>query len=163
MAVDMFLKLSNGIKGEAKDKEFTDQIDVLSFSWGLSQTGTTHVGSGGTAGRVTAMDIHVVKYLDKSSPDLFLACCNGTHIDTGNLICRKSAGKGAALQYLKIDFDELIVTSVNTQNGGGDERQSESVSFNFRKFKLKYTMQDDKGKPAASPDITWDLALNSDS
>ena len=38
MAVDMFLKL-DGIKGESLDATHKDEIDVLAWSWGLSQSG----------------------------------------------------------------------------------------------------------------------------
>ena len=50
MAVDFFLNLSNGIKGESVDQNHKDQIAVMSFSWGASQT--TSVA--GTADRARA-------------------------------------------------------------------------------------------------------------
>ena len=51
MAVDMFLKLTD-IKGEAQDDSHKEEIDVLAWSWGMSQSGTTHVGGGGGSVRV---------------------------------------------------------------------------------------------------------------
>ena len=47
--VDYFLKLE-GIKGESQDDKHRDEIDVLSFSWGVSQTGTMAFGGGAGAG-----------------------------------------------------------------------------------------------------------------
>ena len=52
MAVDMFLKLTN-INGEAADKTHKDEIDILAWSWGMSQSGTTHTSTGGGAGMTT--------------------------------------------------------------------------------------------------------------
>src|SRR5260221_14165 len=51
MAVDMFLELE-GIKGETSDKAFKSKnaMDLLAWSWGLSNTGTFHQGTGGGAG-----------------------------------------------------------------------------------------------------------------
>ena len=46
MAVDMFLKVDN-IDGESQDAKHGKEIDVLAWSWGLSQSATTHVGGGG--------------------------------------------------------------------------------------------------------------------
>ncbi len=46
MAHDMFLKL-DGVKGESKDHQYKDQIDILSWSWGMSQSGSMHAGGGG--------------------------------------------------------------------------------------------------------------------
>ena len=52
MAVDMFIKIGD-IKGESRDAKHKDEIDVLSWSWGMSQSGSMHVGGGGGAGRST--------------------------------------------------------------------------------------------------------------
>ncbi len=69
MAVDMFLKLGD-IKGESRDDKHKDSIDVLSWSWGMSQTGTTHLGSGGGAGKVAVQDATFTKFVDAASPNL---------------------------------------------------------------------------------------------
>ncbi len=75
MAVDMFLKI-NDVTGESKDKVHTKEIDVLSWSWGMSNSGSAHVGGGAGSGKVNVQDIQVTKYVDSSSPKLMLACCN---------------------------------------------------------------------------------------
>jgi len=51
MAVDMFLKIDD-IEGESVDDVHAGEIDILSWSWGMSQSGTTHTGPGGGAGKV---------------------------------------------------------------------------------------------------------------
>ncbi|MBP5150000.1 type VI secretion system tube protein Hcp, partial [Pseudomonas protegens] len=38
MAVDIFIKIGD-IKGESMDKAHKDEIDVLNWSWGMSQSG----------------------------------------------------------------------------------------------------------------------------
>ena len=76
MAVDIFLELE-GIKGESKDDKHKDQIDVLSWSWGMAQSGTAHMGGGAGAGKVSVQDLNFTHYIDKSSPILMLHCCNG--------------------------------------------------------------------------------------
>ena len=49
MAVDMFIKIK-GIDGESKGVKHEGQIDVLAWSWGMSQSGSFHVGGGGGHG-----------------------------------------------------------------------------------------------------------------
>jgi type VI secretion system secreted protein Hcp len=72
MAVDAFLKVSN-IQGESQDSGFTNQIEVLSFSWGASQP--AHVAGGGQgSGKASLGDLTITKRYDKSSPPLFAAC-----------------------------------------------------------------------------------------
>jgi type VI secretion system secreted protein Hcp len=47
MAVDMFLKLEdNNLKGESQDKVHKDEIDVLTWSWGMANSGSAHMGNG---------------------------------------------------------------------------------------------------------------------
>ena len=50
MAVDMFLTL-DGVKGESEDKNHPKQIGVLSWSWGMSRSGSAHVGGGPSIGK----------------------------------------------------------------------------------------------------------------
>jgi len=75
MAANMFIKIGD-IKGESTDKTHAGEIDVLSWSWGMSQSGTPHTGGGG-AGKVSVQDISVTKFFDSATPPVMLACCNG--------------------------------------------------------------------------------------
>src|SRR5262245_47700891 len=91
MAVDTFLKIGT-IKGESKDAKHASEIDVLSWSWGVSQTGTMAHGGGGGAGKANFNDFNFMHSVDKASPNLMLACATGEHIKEGTLVSRK-AGK----------------------------------------------------------------------
>ena len=81
MAVDMFLKL-NGVDGESQDKAHGKEIDILAWSWGMSNSGSAHVGGGAGSGKVSVQDLSVTKYIDSSSAQIMLSCCDGTHFDT---------------------------------------------------------------------------------
>jgi type VI secretion system secreted protein Hcp len=157
----MFMKIKD-IKGESQDKgspSHKDEIDVLAWSWGTSQSATTHVGGGGGSGKVSVQDLSFTKYIDSASPDLLLACCNGKHLDEALLTVRK-AGE-SPVEYLKIKMTEVIISSVSTGGSGGEDRLTENVTLNFAKVAVDYTPQDEKGKaksPAAS--MTWDIAAN---
>src|SRR5579863_8462653 len=108
MAIDSFLKLGT-LKGESVVKGFEDQIQLLSWGWGMTQSGTTHTASGGGAGKVDVSDLQISKHVDAASPMLALACCKGTHYDTATLTMRKAGG--TALEYVTITLTDLIVTS----------------------------------------------------
>ena len=157
MAVDIILKL-DGVKGECKIDQHKEQIDVLSWSWGCSQSGTTHVGGGGGSGKVAVQDIHVTKYLDASSSTLFRFSCNGKHVAKGTLLVRK-AGENP-VDYLQIDMDEIIITSVTMGGSGSEDRLTENISLNFSKFKFEYFTQEDTGSKGKSAPLTWDIAAN---
>jgi|SRR5690242_1330001 len=159
MAVDMFIKIGD-LKGESVDKKHKDEIDVLAWSWGMSQSGTTHLGTGAGAGKVNVQDLSFTKYLDKSSPNLMKACCNGKHFPEALLTVRK-AGENP-LEYLKITIKDLIITSVTGGGSGGEERLTENVSLNFAEFKVEYTPQKKDGTGEPSIEIGWDVAKNAE-
>jgi type VI secretion system secreted protein Hcp len=160
MAVDIFLELSNNIKGEAQDAVHKDKIDILAWSWGMSNSGTTHMATGGGGGKVNVQDISFTKYVDLASNDLIKKCSNGTHIDTGRLTVRKSGGE-APVEYFLIDFEMIMVTSYST--GGskdGLDRITENFTLNFRKFDITYSLQDATGIAGAETKAGWDVAAN---
>ena len=157
MAVDMFIKL-DGVKGEAKDDKHKDEIDVLAWSWGLSQSGTFHAGGGGGAGKANFQDISFTKYVDASSATLMLFCANGHHVKEADLIVRKAGDK--PLEYIKIHMEPVLVTSVSTGGSGGEDRLTENITLNFGKVKVEYIGQkpDGSGEPAKT--FLWDIVKN---
>jgi type VI secretion system secreted protein Hcp len=158
MAVDMFLKLGK-IEGEATGDGHKGEIDVLAWSWGLSNSGSAHMGGGGGSGKVNVQDLSFTKYIDKSSPDLMLYCCNGTHLPDAKLTVQK-AGGDKPLDYLKITLQDLMVTSVSTGGSGGEDRLTENVTLNFAKVKLRYVEQTAKGGAGDKPEVGWNIAEN---
>ena len=159
MAVDMFLKLDD-IKGESLDKVHKDQIDVLSWSWGMSNSGTTHMGGGGGSGKCNVQDLSFTKHVDSASHALLLACSNGQHHKQANLYVRKAGGKNAPIEYIKIEMDEVMVTSVSCGGSGGEDRLTENVTLNFAKVKYEYTPQKPDGTPDSTKTMTYDIAAN---
>lgn len=159
MAVDMFLKIEGQIQGESQDKTHKGDIDVLAWSWGMSNSGTFHLGGGGGAGKANFQDISVTKYVDAASPVLMLYCANGDHFDKARLVVRK-AGK-EPLEYIVIDMQSVLITSVSTGGSGGEDRLTENVSLNFAKVKVAYVEQKPDGSGSPAKEFVWDIAGNS--
>ena len=158
MAVDMFMKIKD-IKGESRDKTHSDEIDVLAWSWGMSQSGSAQIGGGAGSGKVNVQDLSFTKYIDGASADLMLACCNGKHFDEALLTVRK-AGENP-VEYIKIKMEQVLISSVSTGGSGGEDRLTEHVTLNFGKVAVDYTGQDDKGKAKSPPaSMTWDIQAN---
>lgn len=157
MTVDMFLKLGD-VKGESVDAKHKDETDILAWSWGMSQSGTAQMGGGGGAGKVSVQDLSLTKYVDKGSPVLMVACCNGKHFKEGLLTVRK-AGENP-LEYIKISMKEILVSSISTGGSGGEDRLTENVSLNFAEFKVEYTPQKDDGSGDAVIEGGWNIAEN---
>ena len=157
MAVDMFIKIGD-IKGESVDAKHKEEIDVLAWSWGSSQSGTTHMGSGGGAGKVNVQDLSITKWVDKASPVLWKHVCMGTHIKETTLIVRKAGGK--PVEYIKLVLIDAIITSISTGGSGGEDRLTENVTINFSKFKLDYVPQKEDGTALPAVQMTWYIATN---
>jgi type VI secretion system secreted protein Hcp len=155
MAVDVFLKLGD-IKGESKDSKHPDEIDVLSWSWGLSQTGSIAHGGGGGAGKASFNDLSIMHQLDKASPVLMKACATGEHIKDATLTARK-AGKGQQ-EYLIIKMNDILITSV--QPSGSSENPMESVSMQAAKVDLEYKPQKPDGSLDAGLHFKYDIKAN---
>jgi type VI secretion system secreted protein Hcp len=157
MAVDMFLNIE-GVKGESRDKAHKEEIDILAWSWGISQTGTMHMGGGGGTGKANVQDISVTKYVDKSSPEMISSLTTGKHFPKATLTCRKAGGK--PVEYLIIEMDKVLITSMSTGGSGGEDQQTENVTFNFEKFVYKYTPQKEDGSKGATIEKGYHIAEN---
>ncbi len=143
MAVDMFLKLGD-IKGESLDDKHKDEIEILSFSFGISQT--LAAGGGGAGGKVSMQDFRVVKNVDTASPDLFDATCSGKHIPDGVFTVRR-AGHKESLDFYKVSFENVFVTSVGPGGNASDGSPMEQVSLNFASVKVEARRLSSSGKP----------------
>jgi type VI secretion system secreted protein Hcp len=140
MASDIFAKLGD-IKGESLDSKHKDEIEVLSYSWGLTNAGSMAHGSGGGEGKATFHDLSFVHAVDKASAVLMQACATGVHLKEGTITHRK-AGKGQQ-EYLIVKMTDIIVTGV--QHGGSGDGHSENVSLAFAKVSLEYKPQKPDG------------------
>jgi type VI secretion system secreted protein Hcp len=156
MAVDMFLEL-DGIKGDSVIKD--GAIDVESWSFGMTQTGNAHTATGGGAGKVNVQDLHFMKKCDKSTPTLMIKCASGEHIKKGMLTCRKAGGK-TPVDYWKLTFEDIIISSVQNTGSNGNDLVSESISFNFAQFKSEFTEQKEDGSKGATTEMKWNIAKN---
>ncbi len=149
-AFDMYLKIE-GVDGESIDDKHKDWIDVLSWNWGVS--GPSSSGGGGTITDAEAKDFVVTKWMDKSSPLLYLACCKGEHYPYVTLNLVEPTGERG--QYMQFKMENVIVTSVTAPGSGspsptstgGSDRPQEDISFNYAKIEWTYTVLDSNGAP----------------
>jgi type VI secretion system secreted protein Hcp len=157
MAVDMFMKIDT-VDGESRDKTHKKDIDVLAWSWGISNSGSAHVGGGAGAGKCNVQDVSFTKWVDSSTPKLALACCAGTHYAEATLVVRKAGDK--PVEYLKIKMTEVLITSISTGGSGGEDRLTENVTLNFAKVALDYVPQDEKGAAGTAIPMSWSIVEN---
>jgi len=142
MAVNAYLVI-DGINGPSTSK--TNAIDILSFSFGASQTAVYGVGASGKeakAGRADFSNLSIMKVTDKTSPFLFEACVKASILPKVTLFYDKPV-KGEQKDYFKVTLKDGLVTS--HQLSGSNENQSESVSFAFQAVEIAYAAENDDG------------------
>src|SRR5258708_25097070 len=106
-SVDYFQKI-DGVQGESSDERHKDEIDIESFSWEETQSGTFAAGGGGGAGKVSMQDFHFTMQVNKASPALFLACTQGDHIKNAFLTSRKA---GQNQEFIKFTMNDVWSSS----------------------------------------------------
>jgi type VI secretion system secreted protein Hcp len=146
-----FLKL-DGIKGESIDKTHKGEIDIMSFSFGVSNGGQVGAGGGGGAGKVSFQSFKITKRLDKSSPLLFQATGSGRHFKFADVFFARKAG-GKEQDYLEFKFTDVLVSSLQDgQSGHGTPE--EQVTFSFHKATETFFAKGPHGSRIPSVSIT---------
>jgi type VI secretion system secreted protein Hcp len=156
VASDIFAKLGD-IKGESLDEKHKDQIEVVSWSWGVSNSAQVGgAGSGGGAGKASFHDLSFTHKIDKASPVLMQSCATGQHLKEATITHRK-AGKGQQ-EYLVIKMNDVIITSV--VDGDNQGTHTETVSLAFSKIDVEYRPQKPDGTLDAGIHFKYDLKTN---
>lgn len=159
MAADNFCKI-DGIDGESTDDKHNKWIEVLSYSWGVSQMASASASSsgGGTTQRADFNDLTITKLLDSASPKLSIACAQGDHIKEVKLeLCRAGGDK---LLYMEYKMSNVVISSVQ-QGGGGGSEPVETVTFNYGKIEWTYTKQKRAdGSGGGNVPAGWNLETN---
>jgi type VI secretion system secreted protein Hcp len=156
MAVDMFMKIDD-IGGESSVKGFEKSMDIISWNWGMTQSGSAHSGTGAGSGKVNVQDLTFSKFIDSATHNLMKMCCSGKPFKLAMLTARKAGG--TPHPYLVIKLHDGLISGVHTGGSGGDDRFTESVTLNFAKFEITYTPQ---GSTEGAKDAAWNIAANSD-
>ena len=159
MAYDAFLKL-DGVTGESQKQGHTGEIDLMSFSWGASNSSSVGTGTGVSVGKVAVSDFSIMKATDSSSPVLFQKCCDGSVMATGVVTLQRQV-QGTATPYLVYNFTNVYVTSIQwSGSGGAGDAPMESVSFCFEVGTVDYTPLKDDGTGGNAIHGGWDVGQN---
>ena len=146
---DMFLLIKGAkhglIKGESQDAQHKDEIEVLSWSWGMQ--GKPSLGGGAASGKASVHDLKITKRVDSASTALMLALRTNEPITKAVLTLRK-AGK-SQLEYMKVTIEQGRVMSLTIDGGDNDGTADvlERVTFSFNKIEVEYVPQGKDGLP----------------
>lgn len=104
-SLDYFLKIP-GAAGESMDSKHKGEIDVLSWSWGVSTSG----------GQPSFEPFSWTQGLDSSFTPLFLGLVNDTAFTSAQLTVRRASGI-SPVEFFKMVFTGPHVIALNSQAG----------------------------------------------
>jgi len=154
---DFFVKIQ-GITGESKDSKHKDWIDVLNFSYSVSQSSSSFTGGGSGVGKASFDSLSFTHYVDKTTPVLFKYCAEGKHIPSVELSACKSGG--GQQEYLHLTLTDVIVTHAGPTGSSDDARVKETVSLSYATIKVEVKEQKADGSVGAAVTGAWDVKGN---
>lgn len=160
MAYDAYMNL-DGHPGSSTDEKHKNWIEILSFHWGVEQSGASRVGGGDqTVGKANLGDFTCVKIVDQSSPKLNLTCATGAHVKSAVVEWCQASGQKHC--FMKYTMSDLVISSVRVGGAasGDSSKPTEEVSMRYAKIEWEYTPVDAAGKAQAATKGSWDLKLN---
>ncbi len=148
------------LPGESAVAGHANETDVLAYSWGASNSGSTQSGGGGGVGKANIQDLSFTKFVDGISPLLFIACVSGHHYD--NVVLKGTRrDKGNGLQeQLTMKLSNVIVSSISMGGPAGGARQTENITLNFARVELTVRKLNPDGTLGAAVTSSWNVAAN---
>jgi type VI secretion system secreted protein Hcp len=152
---DMFLKVETArqgtIKGEARDADHPNEIDVVGWSWGMrAQTG---MGAGGDASKATLDELSIVKRVDSASTALMAGMRNNDLVKKATLTVRKAGS--TPLEYVKIVVENGRITGL--QVNSEETELTETLTLAYKHISVEYTAQGADGAGRASSFFETDI------
>jgi type VI secretion system secreted protein Hcp len=157
MGVSIVLKIGK-VQGDSVVAKHEKEIDVLEWSWGLTQSASAHIATGAGSGSADVRDLTITKYVDSASPTLLQECFFGSDHKEAVLTVMKVGGK-APIEMVKMTMSGTVfISSVNTGHPTPNDRYTETVTLNFAKVKFEYTGQNADQSKGASVAGEFDIA-----
>jgi len=129
-----------GINGESVASGFEQQIEVSSWSFGVSSP--ADVGGGGMSGGTPSLSDFTCTFdLDSSSYQILKDIYQGTHVDKVTFTGVKTGGGGTPYNYMQVIMQNCFITSYQT-GGGGDGVPSATMSLAYAQVEFDYYTQD---------------------
>lgn len=146
--------------GESTLEGFDKKIELLSYSWGVSnpvQPSPSNVGR--TTGRPNFSELVVAKKMDSTSAILADDCASAKNLGTVKMfLARQDEAAGENLIYMTYELSNSLISSVSV-SGGGDI-PIESISFNYSAINWIYKAQKTEAGQAETIARGWDQATN---
>ena len=172
-----------GIDGESKYQGHEGWSEIVSFSQGIHRPDSGATGSTRQRGNVVFEDIVLVKQVDKASPKLAEAICNGVVFPKVEIhLTGPSEGSALSGTFYAYELKNVMITSYEvsgsnplayalvapapdiTMPSAGPfivqavDAPMEKMSLSFEEIKVTYTESDSSGKAKGNVEYSWKVA-----
>jgi type VI secretion system Hcp family effector len=153
------------IKGEGRDKDHPDTLEINSYNMGVMQEASIQMGAGLVAGGSEFHPLTVSKQLDISTVKLFQQLCAGARIDSMKMYVRRPGEGGATgtsnapVDYLLYEFEGVQVLDMRCDGNSGSAIPDETWSFNYTRLKTHYREIKD-GQAQGPVSMSYDIKTN---
>jgi type VI secretion system secreted protein Hcp len=154
---DFYLKL-DGVEGESTAELHPNELELLTWAFGVSSSASPLVSGGGGAGKSKPTDLVFVSYISKASPKLYQLVCTGKHVKTAVLSAVKIGD--SRQQYLTVTMSDVLVTSYQVAPGESDGVPLDVVHLDYAKISYSYRPQRNDGSIGDPITFGFDFAAN---
>jgi type VI secretion system secreted protein Hcp len=108
-------------------------------------------------GRITKT-FTATKYMDKTSPLLNNACCNGTNLGTVTVTIGRN-DRGTIIPIITYKLENSVISSVSVGGGAGD-KPVETMTINYSKITWTFIAPKVDGEQQADVTAAFDVSTN---
>ncbi len=157
MALSALMQISNA-KGESKNKDFPEWIELQGWDWEAECESSWTKGGGASVGKPNPGKINWEHYFDTSSTVLMKYLVSGQAFDRVELVMQKGTGGSEGQKvFFRMLMGSAFITKVS--NSATDEGNVvQKVEMVFKEVEFQYFPQDDKtGKLLAQKTFGWHI------
>jgi type VI secretion system secreted protein Hcp len=147
------------IQGESLSAAHPNEIELTSFSWGVSNSPVNTSTGLVKGGKVSMTEVTVTKFIDKASVQLLKASATGQILKTAKITWSKSTGGKKPEDFITITLTGVLISSVQqTSSRESEGMGTEKVTLSFDKVNVDYKVQDKTGLLISAGQMAYDLA-----
>jgi len=148
-AIDAFLKI-DGVPGESQNANHQNEIEVLSFAWGVAPNDARKPVTCPTTFTIN-------KLFDAASPPLALAALTKQRLGDARLTVERAGAEATEFDFLTITLGNVGVSRYQTGGSESDSALTESVELSFSTVTVEYTPQDSMGNAGTPKTLPYDV------
>jgi type VI secretion system secreted protein Hcp len=147
------------IEGEAQDATHKGELQVISFSFGV--TNPKAASAGDSDSKPDFQEITVQLVPSKASPALFLAAARGDHFKKATLSVKKHGTTKTNTDYVQLQLCDVYISSYSAGHGDGP-RPTEAISLTFATIDFYHAQQEQDGTLKQTTKRAWSINDNKD-